>query len=316
MTKPTFVFAAVLTVLLGAAAGAHADTAALSRASWLLERAEGAGPLDTRLFQGEIGGAPRAAADEPTGTGGSVALKVLASAVLPGAGEALSGHKRGYLMMAVDIFAWTRVAKYHGDGDDLSDAYYAFADLHYTDQKLWKAYASGLQPNDPDYNELFGEGAYYFPGVGDMNNVNDLDNLSLYVSKEDDRREYYENLGKWDQFIFGWDDYLNPRAHAAAFGYTPADPTNAISDLRQPWVSLNREIYRDMRADANDAYAKRDRWLYVNIGLRVFSVFQTAWLNGLLGGGDDGMAVLGHEVKVAATPTGPYSGTVHAALSF
>ncbi|MFN2370557.1 MAG: hypothetical protein ABR506_05300 [Candidatus Krumholzibacteriia bacterium] len=315
MTKPTIAIAAVLAVLL-AAAVAHADTAALARASWLLERADGAGPLDARLFQGEIG-AVRGTGDGAVGAGGDRAgLKILASAVLPGAGEALSGYRRGYLMMAADIFAWTQVAKYHGDGKDFSDAYYAFADAHYTDAKLWKAYASSLNPGDPDYNELFGEGPYYFPGIADMNDVSDLDNLSLYVSKEDDRREYYENLGKWDQFIFGWDDYLNPRAHADEYGYTPADPTNAISDLRQPWVSKNREIYRDMRAAANDAYNKRDRWLYVNIGLRVFSVLQTAWLNGLLGGGDDSLAILGHEVQVAATPAGPYAGRVHAALSF
>ncbi|HPF70490.1 MAG TPA: hypothetical protein PLQ13_07460, partial [Candidatus Krumholzibacteria bacterium] len=223
--------------------------------------------------------------------------------------------KRGYLMMAVDIFAWTRVAKYHQDGKDLSDEYYAFADAHYSDAKLWKAYASGLDPGDPDYNELYGEGAYYFPTVPDMTGPEDLGNLPLYVTVEADRREYYENLGKWDQFIFGWDDYLNPRANADLYGYTP-DASNPISDLRQPWVSKNREIYRDMRAAANDAYQTRDRWLYVNIGLRVFSVLQTAWLNGLLGGGDDGMAVAGHRIDVAAVPQGPYSGRVQASVSF
>ncbi|MFO7607661.1 MAG: hypothetical protein R6X35_00500, partial [Candidatus Krumholzibacteriia bacterium] len=231
MTKPTIAIAAVLAVLL-AAAVAHADTATLARASWLLERADGAGPLDARLFQGEIG-AVRGAADAAGPPGGERAgLKILASAVLPGAGEALSGYRRGYLMMAADIFAWTQVAKHHGDGKDLSDAYYVFADAHYSDAKLWKAYAnpSALDEGDPDYHELFGEGGYYFQNVIGMNDVGDLDNLSLYVSKEEDRREYYENLGKWDQFIFGWDDYLNPRIHADEYGYTPADPTNAISD--------------------------------------------------------------------------------------
>ena len=29
------------------------------------------------------------------------------------------------------------------------------------------------------------------------------ENIPLWVSIEDDRREYYENLGKWDQFVFG-----------------------------------------------------------------------------------------------------------------
>ena len=67
---------------------------------------------------------------------------------------------------------------------------------------------------------------------------------------------------------------------------------------------------------ANDAYKKRDRWLYVNIGLRVFSVLQTAWLNGLLGGDDDRMAIMGHHVDVVAAPRGRDSGTLGASLSF
>ncbi len=304
----------VALALVGAAstalAGPATDPAALERARWLLGRSEAAGwqPADTRDFQTEFGLGGGAAAEGPEGAGMSTGLKVLASAVLPGAGEALSGYRRGYLMMALDIFAWTRVAKYHGDGKDLSDEYYAFADLHYSDEMLVEAY----DPFSID-QERSGEGDIYFPGYPDISDVADLDgNLPLYVTKEEDRREYYENLGKWDQFIFGWDDYTRASVDHPEYDY---EPTRTISDLRQPWVSKNREIYRDMRDAANDAYQSRDRWLYVNIGLRVFSVLQTAWLNGLLGG-DDGMAVLGHEVNVAAVPRGTTAGTVQATVSF
>ena len=232
---------------------------------------------------------------------------MLASAVLPGAGEALLGYKRGYLMMALDIFAWTRFFHYANEGDDLSDAYYAFADAHYSDELLVRGY----QPGDLD--ERNGEGAIYFPDVGTIADISELHQLPLYVTKEEDRREYYENLGKWDQFIFGWDDYVRASVAHPEYGY---EPTRTISDLRQPWVSVNRETYRDMRIAANDAYKKRDRWLYVNIGLRVFSVLQTAWLNGLLGGGDNQMAVMGHRVDVVAVPRGSTSGTLGASVSF
>ncbi len=321
MSKPRVIFAVTLIAGLAVAGGALAGTASVERAAWLLQRAGYAdNPVpDTRLFQSEIGtaGAP-VAEDIAPGEGASTGLRILASAVLPGTGEVLSGKKYGFLLMAADVFAWTRVAKYHSDGKDLSDAYYAYADQHYSDLYLWYGYNANFQ-NDPAYAEREGEGQYYFGSEFSSSEFNELDFvgvLPLYVSKENDRREYYENLGKWDQFIFGWDDYQNPRVHASEYGYTPADPTNAISDLHQLWVSRNRETYRDMRNAANDAYKKRDRWLYVNIGLRVFSVLETAWINGLLGGGDDGLAVLGHRVDVAATPTGPYSGNVHAAVSF
>ncbi len=292
-----------------AAAAAAAEPVATERAAWLLGRAAAAdfAPAETRHFQSDVGLGFYDSGDVGPEGVGSAGLRLLASAVLPGAGEALGGHKRGFVMMAVDIFAWTRVAKYHGDGKDLSDAYYAFADLHYTDERL----VEGYNPSSTD-QERSGEGAIYFPGIGAINDVSELENLTLYVSKEDDRREYYENLGKWDQFIFGWDDYTRASVSHPEYGY---EPTMTISDLHQPWVSRNREVYRDMRDAANNAYQKRDRWLYVNIGLRVFSVLQTAWLDGLLGGGD-GLAVLGHDVKLAAAPRGAYGGTVQATVSF
>jgi len=312
MTMPRILRGLVLVCCLLTAAGAAAGTAATERAAWLLARAEGtsAWPGDTRDFQADVATpAATPGAAEGGGKGPSAGLTVLASAILPGSGEALMGYKRGYLMMAVDIFAWTRVIKYDNDGHDLSDQYYAFADLHYTDERLVRGYTSAGDPNDP----RDGEGAIYFPEVGAINDVSELWKLPLYVTKEADRREYYENLGKWDQFIFGWDDYERASISHPEYGY---EPTYTISDLRQPWVSRNREIYRDMRNAANDAYKKRDRWLYVNIGLRVFSVLQTAWLNGLLGGHDDQMAIMGHRVDVVATPQGRDSGTLAAAVSF
>ena len=88
-------------------------------------------------------------------------------------------------------------------------------------------------------------------------------------------------------------------------------------DLQQPWVSQNRETYRQMRIDANDAYEKSDRLLYVNLGLRVFSIFQVAYLQGLLGGGPKNeLRVAGHTVEIIAEPRGWTSSRLGAAVSF
>jgi hypothetical protein len=72
-----------------------------------------------------------------------------------------------------------------------------------------------------------------------------------------------------------------------------------------------------MRDQSNDAYKKRDRWLYVNIGLRVFSVIQSAYLSGLLGGdpGED-LEVAGHTVQIIAQPAGWSKGALAATVSF
>jgi hypothetical protein len=304
-----------------------ADGQGVARAAWLLQRDS----IETLALTGlsaqpdEFGGGGAAepavvnpAATDVEGKKLGGALPVLASLVLPGAGEAMLGHKRGYAMMALDIFAWTQVAKYNSEGDDLTDEYYAFADAHYTDERLAAAYVAGGSDIDDFYRADIGTD--YFPDFPPISTVDDLDNLPLYVTKEEDRREYYENLGKWDQFVFGWDDFIRPDDTALTPpGYTPSG--DAKTDLEQPWVSANRESYRVMRDEANDAYESRDHWLYVNIGLRVFSVVQTAWLNGLLGGsdvaeGDTKLSVGGHDVRLIAQPTGLRRATVAAAVTF
>ncbi len=313
-------------LILGSFQVALAVTEGQARASWLLRHDN----LETLALTGLNFDQHEFETDSENGVGyemetegeyvggTNAGLTMLASVVLPGAGEALMGYKRGYLMMAVDIFAWTQVAKYHGDGSDLRDEYYAYADAHYSDERLVEGY--NLASSDI---ERSGEGALYFPGIEPVSDVSELGNLPLYVTPEEDRREYYENLGKWDQFIFGWDDYHRASEPGLDNGgnnqWSPADydPTNTISDLRQPWVSRNREIYRNMRVESNDAFKTRDRWMYVNIGMRVFSVLQVAYLQGLLGGSPGNeLEVAGHAVELIAQPYGMTRGTVAARVSF
>jgi hypothetical protein len=55
----------------------------------------------------------------------------------------------------------------------------------------------------------------------------------------------------------------------------------------------------------------------MNIGLRVFSVVQVAYLQGLLGGGPAReLEVAGHAVEIQAAPMGLSSGSVSARVSF
>jgi len=314
-----YALGSALVCLLGTAPGL-AQTPDTERMAWLLGRGglEELALTGQRFEQGEVGGGagdPEIDPFENTSGRKKSGWPVLFSLVLPGSGEAYLGYTRGYFMMAADIFAWTQVARYHSDGEDLRDEYIAFADDHYTDELLLEGYLdAGIDP------DRAGEGSIYFSSITSEHNFNTLDdlhNLPLYVTKEDDFREYYENLGKWDQFIFGWDDYskasdpLNPDAPD---GYVP---TNTRADLQHPWVSPNREAYRLMRDASNDAYKSRDRWLYVNIGLRVFSVIQTAYLSGLLGGSPgDELEVAGHTVQLIAQPAGWSKGAVAAAVSF
>lgn len=287
--------------------------ASLARADWLLDRLAtapgmpGLSRLATVDQQSEMGGVGGGSAVAEVDDGGhrGAALPMAMSLVLPGLGEAYLGHIQGYALMAIDVASWIGVAHYVSEGDKKRDEYYDYADAHWREDKLAAAYG-------PD---VLLPGNFYF-------GVTDYTELPLWVSVDADRREYYENLGKWDQFVFGWDDFMRPDDYASLPGNEDYEPTGDPKiDFANPWVSENRESYRLMRDASNDAFKSRDRWLYVNIGLRIFSVLQTAWLDGLLGGdgggeGDTKLSVNGHEVRLIAQPTGLRRATVAATVSF
>jgi len=243
------------------------------------------------------------------GDGGGLgkALPMLMSAVLPGAGQIYLGFKRddtsalvwGAGFLAADIFSWTQVSRNGDLGDKKTDEYYAYADVHWSVERLAAAYGEADDPGT-EYFAFLGEGG---------SPITIYTQIPLWVSKEDDRREYYENLGKWDQFVFGWDDFLDPRSFIPG-----ADPNHPESPwLDDPRTSANRETYRQMRRDSNDYYKTRDRFVYLNIGLRVVSVLHVAYLEGLLFGGGDGGA---SEVTFIAQPMGLRAGVVGATLAF
>jgi len=307
---------AMLLLALPGLAGATADDTEpfASRADWLLNRgaANLAGYGGPVFQQTEIGGG--LSADQGEGIGGGAAvLPMLMSMVLPGAGEAYLGHKRGFLMMALDLAAWAGVSHFNTQGNEKRDEYYAYADDHWDEDQLVAAY----NPLHPDEN-IAGVGNQYFQSVEPAQSTDDFERdeggLPLWVSFEDDRREYYENLGKWDQFIFGWDDFRHPQELEGA-----SDPyVYEVTDLRDPRVSQHREIYRGMRQDSNNQFTNRDRLVYFNLAMRVFSIFQVAYLEGLLGGeGNElGTSIGGHQVSLRTQCYGLTSTRIGAAVSF
>jgi hypothetical protein len=316
---------AAVSVAPAAATAVPDQPLAADRAGWLLARADGddaalgidglqpADPGDDAPAPpAEIGGQTVVPQSDDDG-GPSPAVPMLMSAVLPGLGEAYRGHKRGYVLMALDIAAWIGGFHYKNEGEQLRDDYIAFADEHWSEQKLEAAYNNpppgGYDDADLQYVELWGRN--YFP-------VQDYRDLDLWVSREDDFREYYENLGKWDQFVFGWDDFVRADDPRLDDPYGPGYVDYEIDDLRQSWTSSNRDTYRQMRTDSNSAFEKQDRFLYVNIFLRVFSVLEVAYLEGLMGGGgsDNELRVAGHPVSIIAETTGWHASRLGAAVEF
>lgn len=292
-----------LTVLLLIAAAvfaseAAADTAASARAGWLLNRADASTPTIHRasLPQAGVGGVSSQASYGEGGHSG-VVKPLLLSLLMPGLGEASLGYKRGYPMMALDIASWIGVKHYHDLGKQKRQEYYDYLDAHWSESKLAAAFGT---PDDP--------GTFFY-------SVDDYQQLSLWVSREDDPREYYENAGKWDQFVFGWDDFSDPRGWPEYSDGSWVDLTSQI--LKDTRVSSHREVYRAMRTDSNDQFDHRDKLIYLNMLTRVISMFQVAYLQGVFTSGSrNGMRLAGHPVALIAEPRGFSASRLGVAISY
>ena len=310
MTRPA-ALAALIAVALAAATSAAAagetaapnDPQAGGHAGWLLrqadlQRAQAVGGIVAPDLQGEAGGVSGEGA-APTHGGRNRVLPLAMSIVLPGLGEAYLGHVRGYPMMAIDVASWILLAHYNTQGIRKRDAYYAYAQQHWSEQQWKDSFA------DPLVNEN-AVGTYYFGYYS-------YADAPLWIPESADRREYFENLGKWDQFVFGWDDFEANDPYPSH----PLEHKGDAAALAAPSVSPNRETYRSMRRDSNAQFTNRDRLLYFNMAMRLFSFFQVAYLEGLLGGGPKSeLAVAGHPVSLIAQPAGLAGGTLGITLGY
>lgn len=175
---------------------------------------------------------------------------LLYSALLPGLGEVTMGYeKRGIVLMAMEAAAWTGYFVKHSDGIDERHAYEAFADDHWNMDKWISDFpninATSLQDIE-DYGKA-SSGSGVWPGY------------IPFVPKSEDKQHYYENLGKYDWYISGWEDW------------DPAGvPYARDTDLRTE--------YRAMRAKSNNSLDAANEFLWVSVAARAFSLVETAIL--------------------------------------
>jgi len=165
----------------------------------------------------------------------------LLSALVPGAGEYYAGAKwRALTFAGVEVFSWIMYFNRKGKGEDLEKEYKKYADENWTLKNL---YMNGM---NSEKTGLSGSHYIYleYDDVEYEGNATYLDTAFVgwesYVLNGDMQpvrtRDYYENIGKYDQFAGGWNDFLN-------FNSDP--DTVYMSDLRNN--------YLNQRKDSNDA---------------------------------------------------------------
>lgn len=185
----------------------------------------------------------------------NIGLAVFASAVIPGMGELyvatgskkISHYLRVPVFVALDAYLWYAYRDNYDKGKDVKAEYERFGDEHWSEERflLQHPYCDGIGGCDSwqQYNEEAKGDYYYF----------------VYIPRELDHEEYYENMGKYDAFSFGWDDW------------------NGDYDNVEAWTP-NRTTYWEMRNESDDYLLKADRYVMALILNRIVSMLDAGYL--------------------------------------
>jgi len=195
--------------------------------------------LDVYRFT-EEGGPILADAPLPTGptTGApiydfktkSVAKAFALSLLVPGAGQFYTGSKlKGAIFLGIEALGWLGYFKYDGEGDDITAEYEQYARTHWVEQAYWDSLESKRTILKWQDDEVF---PHHLPYTINENG----DTVGAW------NHEYYENIGKYDQFVWGWDDLQQFE-----------DPINSTNP-EVSFQSARRKEYVGMREDANQKY--------------------------------------------------------------
>lgn len=192
------------------------------------------------------------------------------SLVLPGVGELYAGSKRGLAFLGVELLSWGGYFYYDGKGEDERSNYQAFADAHYSRDRYRDVVneINGKYENYPDPADWPGASCEY-EHCADSLQANSRSKCEMhrghFLLPEVNNQHYYEDLGKYDKYIFGWDDWYEaytfgtpPRRDGIVWNRWAPGDTFPLPVLEPPYdttVGLRsdkREQYREMRRKSND----------------------------------------------------------------
>ncbi len=117
----------------------------------------------------------------------------LMSLAVPGLGEFYTGAtKRAIAFMAVEAFTWINYARWRSKGNDLKAKFRTFADQNWNEAR-YRAWQQYNRENGSPYNET-----ETLPCKHTDPNAAGCEKV--------DTQQYYEMIGKYPQFAFGWSD--------------------------------------------------------------------------------------------------------------
>ncbi|MBC8366395.1 hypothetical protein H8E52_03200 [bacterium] len=191
----------------------------------------------------------------------AIDVKPLAySLLMPGMGEYSLGYKtRAYAHWAVEAGGWYGVVHYRNVGFDRRYEYEAYADVHWSEGRWRSAWSEDWLDHEDAWDELCASAvAFDESHITYDDNENPVHYLDTHFAPYDeDPQHYYENLGKYDWYRWGWDDY------------------DCADDHLNPRPGDHRYIYGKMRNSSDDAFNTAHNILTAMLLARVVSLVDT-----------------------------------------
>jgi hypothetical protein len=185
---------------------------------------------------------------------------LLYSLLLPGLGEWSLGYRgRALGHFAIEAGCWAGNFYYRDQGFKLRHDYEAYAEAHWEEARwasAWNLKSEGV----PDWLFWVSEDEWAAIALADtlpsamefLRDDHEGYMESHFAPYHEDPQHYYENLGKYDWYRWGWDDYDEDRGD-----------------------SVRRYVYAEMREDSNNAFARAETFIYVLVTARVVSLADT-----------------------------------------
>lgn len=174
------------------------------------------------------------------------------SALIPGAGEL---YAKSYLkaagFFAVEVAAWTFYGVYNQKGKDKEDEFQAYADEKWDPKKWYNWYINvdstkrDLMTHASHMQELV---LPFIQGEGDVNKT----------------QQYYEMIGKYAEFVVGWEGTRNDVAYEDLIQYRGNEVPIA-------------DDYMKMRAKSNDLFQQARTGTTIAMLNHLLSAIDAAW---------------------------------------
>lgn len=187
----------------------------------------------------------------------SVGKAVLFSAVLPGSGQMYGGSwLKGAAFFAVEVLTIAGYIHFDNRGNELEEQYEMDADALWNEDAYWDWIAE-ISPPDISREDM--------PALREYEH----ETFSHFLPEERNQ-QYYENIGKYNQFVVGWEDFRNTLGDVSNLTFDDyLDGAYSGQDLTT--ISSQRNGYVRLRRESNDNFNRATNMVTITLLNHVLS---------------------------------------------